>query len=61
MGDLVRHGRRNGCYVKKEGVDHFLWCNPKTGQIATVPKRLEIPDLLVRRICRVLSIPETST
>jgi len=32
--------------------------NPQTGQIEAVPRHAEIADLLARKICRGLSVPE---
>jgi hypothetical protein len=34
------------------------WRNPKTNEIQTVPRHKEISDVLVRKICRKLSVPE---
>jgi len=31
-GDLLRHLRLHGCYLKREGASHSLWCNPTTAQ-----------------------------
>ena len=55
---LLRHLRQHGCHLKREGGSHSLWTNPNTGQTETVPRHLEIPDRLARKICRGLSIPE---
>jgi mRNA interferase HicA len=55
---LVKHLRKNGCYLKREGGSHTLWMNPRTGRIEAIPRHVEIPNLLVRKICRNLSIPE---
>jgi len=55
---LLRHLRTHGCYLKREGGAHSLWSNPKTGQIEAVPRHVEIPNKLAKRICRGLSIPE---
>jgi hypothetical protein len=55
---LLRHLRRHGCYLKREGRAHSLWCNPQTGQVETVPRHTEISNLLAKKICRGLSIPE---
>lgn len=55
---LLRYLRRNGCYLKREGASHSLWTNPQTGRVEAVPRHVEIPNLLARRICRSLSIPE---
>jgi mRNA interferase HicA len=55
---LLRHLRQHGCYLKREGREHSLWCNPKTGAVEAVPRHTEIAKLLAKKICRNLSIPE---
>lgn len=57
-GDLLRHLRQHGCYLKREGASHSLWCNPKTGHVEAVPRHTEIGYKLARKICRTLSVPE---
>ncbi|HVA18533.1 MAG TPA: type II toxin-antitoxin system HicA family toxin [Candidatus Dormibacteraeota bacterium] len=57
-GDLLRHLRRNGCYLKREGSAHSLWCNPATGAVEAVPRHNEIVNRLAAKICRGLSLPE---
>ncbi|MFO7899011.1 MAG: type II toxin-antitoxin system HicA family toxin [Planctomycetota bacterium] len=54
---LLKHLRRHGCYLKREGAAHFLWCNPRTGWVEAVPLHTEIPNRLVQKICRNLSVP----
>jgi mRNA interferase HicA len=55
---LLQHLRRHGCYLKREGRAHSLWCNPQTGAVEAVPRHMEIPNGLTRKICRNLSVPE---
>ncbi|MCI0692725.1 addiction module toxin, HicA family [candidate division KSB1 bacterium] len=55
---LLKHLRKHGCYLKREGREHSLWCNPQTGQVEAVPRHTETPNLLARKICRRLSVPE---
>jgi mRNA interferase HicA len=55
---LLRHLRKHGCFLKREGSSHSLWINPKTGHVEAIPRHVEIPDLLARKICRGLSLPE---
>jgi hypothetical protein len=55
---LLKHLRRHGCCLKREGRSHSLWTNPGTGEVETVPRHVEVPDILSRKICRGLSIPE---
>ncbi len=56
--ELLRHLRRYGCTLKREGVSHSLWKNSSTGQVEAIPRHTEIPNLLARKICRGLSVPE---
>jgi mRNA interferase HicA len=55
---LLQHLRRHGCYLKREGRAHSLWCNPQTGAVEAVPRHIEIPNGLARKICRNLAVPE---
>ena len=54
---VLRHLRRNGCVLKREGAEHSLWMNPQTGAVETIPRHTEIADRLVEKICRGLGIP----
>jgi len=55
---LLKHLRKNGCFLKREGRSHSLWSNPKTGAVEAVPRHTEIPDRLARKICKGLSVRE---
>ncbi|MCX6027008.1 MAG: type II toxin-antitoxin system HicA family toxin [Chloroflexi bacterium] len=55
---LLRHLRRHGCTLKREGASHSLWTNSATGAVEAIPRHIEIPNLLARKICRGLGIPE---
>ena len=55
---LLLHLRRHGCVLKREGANHSLWTNPAIGEVEAVPRHTEIPNKLVRKICRRLGIPE---
>jgi mRNA interferase HicA len=55
---LLQHLRRHGCHLKREGRSHSLWTNPATGEVEAVPRHVEIPNLLVKKICRRLAVPE---
>jgi predicted RNA binding protein YcfA (HicA-like mRNA interferase family) len=59
-GALLRHLRRHGCFLKREGRSHSLWCNPATGHVEVVPRHPEVANALARKICRALSVPEAS-
>lgn len=55
---FIKYLRQNGCYLKREGSSHSLWLNPLTGHAEAVPRHTEIPNKLVRKICKKLSIQE---
>jgi mRNA interferase HicA len=55
---LLRHLRRHGCYLKREGRAHSLWSNPQTGKVEAIPRHTEISNRLARKICHNLSVPE---
>ena len=57
-GDLLRHLRRHGCHLKREGASHSLWTNPQTGKVEAVPRHTEVSNQLCRKICRGLSVPD---
>jgi hypothetical protein len=54
----LRHLRRHGCHLKREGRSHSLWTDPRTGEMEAAPRHVEIPDRLARKICRGLSVPD---
>jgi hypothetical protein len=57
-GTLLRHLRRHGCVLKREGRAHSLWLNPATGATEAIPRHNEISEVLARKICRGLGIPD---
>jgi mRNA interferase HicA len=54
---LLKYLRKNGCYLKREGSSHSLWTNPKSGEVEAIPRHSEIADILARKICKGLSLP----
>jgi predicted RNA binding protein YcfA (HicA-like mRNA interferase family) len=56
--ELIRHLEANGCPLNREGGSHSIYWNPKTGRREPVARHAEVPDLLARKICRALEIPE---
>ena len=53
--DLIRKLARQGCLLKREGRSHSLWLNQKTGNVETIPRHREIPDILAKKIYRKLT------
>ena len=54
---LIKHLRKHGSSLKREGRSHSLWTNPDTGAVEAIPRHSEIDDRLARKICRGLSVP----
>ena len=55
---LLKHLRRHGCILRREGRSHPLWTSLQTGEMEAIPRHSEVPDKLARKICRGLSVPE---
>ena len=51
---LEKQLRRAGCYLKREGSNHSLWINPRTGAVEAVPRHNEIKEPLAQSILRGL-------
>ncbi|NGZ11569.1 MAG: type II toxin-antitoxin system HicA family toxin [Nitrospira sp. LK70] len=58
---LLKHLRKHGCFLKREGSAHALWCNPTTGAVEAVPRHTEISNQLCSKICRNLSLPNVGS
>ncbi len=54
---LIRHLRKNDCFLKREGRSHSLWTNTLNQRSETIPRHAEIPNLLAKKICKNLEIP----
>jgi mRNA interferase HicA len=54
---LLRHLNRNACVLLREGANHSWWLNPLKNKRSAIPRRSEIQDLLIRKICKDLDIP----
>lgn len=56
--DLIRHLKKNGCELLREGGRHTVFVNRTNQKTSTVPRHSVINDYLARKICRDLHIPE---
>ncbi len=57
--DLVRHLERYGCILLREGGNHSIYQNPINKKQTSVGRHRELADLLCKKICKQLGIPET--
>jgi len=56
--DLVRYLTAHGCELLREGANHSVYINRPARKTSTVPRHREINELLARKICRDLEVPE---
>ena len=56
--DLVRHLESHGCSLLREGGNHSWFHNPAQAKRSAVPRHREISDILARKICRDLGVPD---
>jgi predicted RNA binding protein YcfA (HicA-like mRNA interferase family) len=56
--ELLRHLVAHGCELLREGGRHSVWVNRRAQKTTAVPRHREINDMLARKICRDLEIPE---
>ena len=56
--ELIRHLRRNGCELLREGGSHSVYVNREALKTSTVPRHREVNEFLARKICRDLQVPE---
>jgi mRNA interferase HicA len=56
--ELVRHLSKHGCFLIREGGNHSWWGNPSKNRRSAVPRHNEVKDVLARKICKDLDVPE---
>ena len=54
---LIKHLKKHGCDLLREGKKHSLWGDSNRGTRAAVPRHTEIDDVLAKEICKQLEIP----
>jgi len=55
--EFIKHLNQHKCHLIREGGNHSWWGNSSRNTRSAVPRHSEIDDLLVRKICRDLQIP----
>ena len=54
---LLRHLRKHGCALLREGGRHSWWRNPALNRRSADPRHAEIDDRLARKIYKDLDVP----
>ena len=53
---LLKHLKKHGCELLREGGRHTVYWNPECRRTSTVPRHTEIIDQLAWKICKDLGI-----
>ncbi|MDR1735917.1 MAG: type II toxin-antitoxin system HicA family toxin [Oscillospiraceae bacterium] len=58
VSELLRYLKKNGCVFKRNGSEHEIWINPKTGGEAQIPRHRakELKTGTAKRILRDLGL-----
>ena len=54
--EFIKHLRKHGCELLREGNKHSWWINPLQNRRSAVPRHTEINDNLAKKICKDLGI-----
>jgi mRNA interferase HicA len=55
--DFIQHLNAHGCVLLREGRSHSIFVNHVSGVRAPVPRHRELPEPLLRSICKQLGVP----
>jgi len=58
---FIKHLYANNCSMLREGSNHTIFKNQSNNKQSTVPRHNELSDLLCKKICKQLEIPEIKT
>ena len=53
---LLAHLKENECTLKREGSKHSWYVNTQNGNLAAVPRHVDINEITVIKICKQLGI-----
>lgn len=55
---LLKHLKKHGCELLREGGKHSVYWNPESQLTGTVPRHTEIINKLAFKICKDLGVPK---
>jgi mRNA interferase HicA len=56
--EFIRHLNTHGCKLLREGSNHSIYINPNNHRQSSLGRHQELSDLLCRKICKQLGIPQ---
>jgi len=60
LTDLIKHLKKEGCFLVREGGSHTIYNNPNNKKNVPVPRHREIKNMLAKKICQQLEIDPPS-
>jgi len=55
---LISHLKKHGCVLLREGGNHSIYVNPANQRQSAVGRHRELSDLLCKKVCKQLDIPQ---
>ena len=55
---LLKYLAEHNCSIKREGSNHTIVVNLKTGKRTAIPRHNEIKDTFCNEVCKQLGIPK---
>jgi mRNA interferase HicA len=59
--ELLKHLKKNGCILVREGSSHSIFKNENTGAVSAVPRHTPVKLNTAFKICRELEIPKPTS
>ena len=56
--EFLKHLRKNNCILLREGSNHSIYLNEINHKQSAIGRHNELSDLLCKKICKQLEIPE---
>ena len=56
--DFIKHLKKHNCILMREGGSHSIYKNLSNQKQSAVARHRELSNLLCRKICKQLEIPE---
>jgi mRNA interferase HicA len=56
--EFLKHLRKNNCSLLREGSNHSIYVNEINKKQSAIGRHSELSDLLCKKICKQLDIPE---
>ncbi len=55
--DLIRYLEKHGCVFHREGSNHTVYRRVGTVDVSVIPRHREVKEVIVRKICKQLGVP----